>query len=120
MRGLKLKEGKGGGSVRFWHIYLSETHVGKVSVEEVSPSTGYVDIHVATKYRGKGVGSGALRKAARLSGFKKIVAEVRKNNLASVGALKKAGFKESDKTRSGELILVWRGLVKDGGDKGRK
>jgi len=95
---------------RLWCVYAGKARVGRVSIERISPSTGYVDILISVKHRGRGIGSAAFRKACEESGYAKVIAEVRKSNTASIKALRNAGFRESGETKSKQLVFAWKGI----------
>ena len=88
----------------YWAIVCGEVVVGVVGFHPVTygkPGTDnltFVTIFVDAEYQGRGVGGKALRKAiARFKEVKElpVYADVRVDNTASLGLLKKVGFTET-------------------------
>jgi RimJ/RimL family protein N-acetyltransferase len=81
-------------SRRAWLVIAEDQPVGFLDVEIDGP-TGYLAYYVAPEHRGKGFGALTLRLAvdqARQLGLTALDGGVEPDNLASIAALKRAGF----------------------------
>lgn len=85
--------------------------VGQVRNDRKENKTGEISISVLSSFRGKGIASAALKQM--LSSFtkdgsiKKLIAEVHKENKASIALFEKVGFKRK-KTRGTFHIYLWK------------
>jgi len=109
-----LKLGKGGKNtgggkcVFFWHVYYNDKRVGKVFINyDYNKQEAYIQIFINKVDQGKGIGRIAYKKACEESGYNKVFAIIRKNNIASIKAAETAGFVKISSTKCGQLKMVW-------------
>jgi RimJ/RimL family protein N-acetyltransferase len=117
VKSIHLVEGKGskgrGGDPDgfYWHIYVDEKRVGYVFVnvieDEILGKHPSLQIHINKGQRGKGIGQVAYRLACEASSYPKVFAHMRKSNIASRAAAKRAGFKILNNKRFSQLVMVW-------------
>ncbi len=97
------------GDRKIYIIVVKDLSEGVARLDIVEPEAT-VSIHLAREWRGKGVGSIALRKLAAVAfrelKLRRLVASVKEENLASVFAFKKARFTETK--RGGGVITLQR------------
>lgn len=108
----KGTKGHGGGEKKhYWHVYNKETRAGRVYINWIIPESGnpYASITVELNQnsRGKGIGTICFQKACELSSHDVVYAEMRKSNIASQKAAKKAGFKLAKKYKGSQIKMVW-------------
>jgi RimJ/RimL family protein N-acetyltransferase len=98
-------------------VYVAERDgapFGQLRVERVAAAQGIVSVSIAAAARGVGLGvelieSGTQRAAAELT-LTQVTAIVKENNLASLRAFTKAGYRETrrDDKDHNVVILDWR------------
>ncbi|NOU99481.1 GNAT family N-acetyltransferase [Paenibacillus planticolens] len=94
----------------YWHIYYIDNRAGHVVIEKKSKETfPLITVMLNKKNQGKGIGTIAFRRACELSTYQIIYANISKKNIASLVAAERAGFKIVKISRSGQLVLRWRG-----------
>lgn len=79
-------------------VYVDDIKIGSIRFEE-NENTYRVSVVLAPEYTGKGVGPEVIRSGTELflkrkKGRKPVIAEVKENNVASIKAFKRAGFKK--------------------------
>jgi RimJ/RimL family protein N-acetyltransferase len=94
---------------RIWIVTAAGLNVGMVRLDLEGP-TASVSINLAPEARGRGLGPAALRALAAEAfgplGLHTLRARVKRNNRASVGAFRKAGFAGRGRSAIVELVLV--------------
>ncbi len=89
----------------YWYIYLDEIRCGHVYINPGDKPS--INIKINQKTRGQGIGSIAYRLAVQESGYSKVYAYMRKNNIASQKAASKAGFKVIQDPDNKQLTMIW-------------
>jgi RimJ/RimL family protein N-acetyltransferase len=67
-----------------------------------------IQIHVNQAQRGRGIGRIAYREACEQSGHDRIIAHMRKSNVASQRAAAAAGFEVVEDPAIAQLAMAWR------------
>jgi len=86
-------------------ILVSSTNekIGQVRFDNKEYTEAEIDIAISPNYRGRGYGTNAIKKASDiyLNNFKvdNIMAKIKNDNIASIIAFKRAGFKENKKLK---------------------
>jgi len=87
---------------RIFVIYNNKSKIGFVRIDmDTKPE---INIAVGKRYRRLGFGSRAIRLACELVNRKNIIAKLKRENMASIKAFERAGFKISEKRR--EAIIM--------------
>lgn len=82
--------------------------IGTCRVDSAGLSSGWVSVTLAPERRGCGLGTEtieALVSHARAVGFRTLYARIKRDNRASQGAFRSAGFVYSDGERDGYIVL---------------
>ena len=96
-----------------WRIFIDQkTTAGSVKIKRIASDPvhgkhGSLDIKVNESQRGKHIGRFAIKEALKNTSFSKVVANLRKSNLASKKALEAAGFSEVKHATIKQLCLVF-------------
>lgn len=89
--------------VRVYIVLRGSMSIGQIRFERLDPRISEVHISVASRFRGQGLGSEILKQGIlhyrRHIPVRKIVARVRVENVASLKAFRKAGFRAVTRTR---------------------
>lgn len=96
------------GYLFYWHIHHRGKRAGKAYIRNSKEGDPFVTVFLNQPMQGQGIGGIAFRLACKLSDLPTLYAEVRRSNIPSQKALKKAGFVPFGRNRSGEDILVWK------------
>ncbi len=98
-------------------IWIAECEgeaVGQIRLDKVDESSAVVDISVASAKRGHGIGARMLEEAGRRApealGVTRLLARIKADNAASLGAFSRAGF---GVTAHGEVVEMERPLRPD-------
>jgi RimJ/RimL family protein N-acetyltransferase len=96
------------GYLFYWHVHHGGKKAGKVYITRSKEGSAFITVFLNKPMQGRGIGGVAFRLACELSDLPTIYAEVRRSNIPSQKALKKAGFSPFGRNASGEDILVWK------------
>lgn len=115
---VRLAPGKGsvgrGGDPggHYWHIYAGEARAGYVYINVIDEAPfgkhASIQIHINQAQRGRGIGRLAYRAASEQSGHDRIIAHMRKSNVASQRAAAAAGFEVVEDPAIAQLAMAWR------------
>lgn len=95
----------------YWHVFHLNSRVGRARLTEVTvgPDEGAsITVEINQSARGRGIGSLAFRLACEHSSYDVVWGIARKSNLASHGAMRRAGFEQVQDTDAGEACFEWR------------
>lgn len=85
-------------NVRHWLIEVDDKIVGHINLNKINSKTAELQIVIGEKeYWGKGIGFEAIIKVldqAKSFGYKKILVEVRPDNIRAINLYQKAGFEK--------------------------
>lgn len=95
----------------YWHIFFQDQRAGRVYITSVisddKATQGAITVEINKQLRGLGIGTIVFRRAAELSQYDEVVADIRKSNMASRIAAERAGFKEIDNRKGTGLKMIW-------------
>jgi len=101
-----------GGKRLYWHIYHLEKRSGHVSIDccekQGNVADASINVQLNQQSRSRGIGTVAFRRACELSGLPEVLASIRKSNVASRIAAKRAGFGALHDEPTGELLMIWK------------
>jgi len=108
----KGSTGRGGGAGGYyWHIYLVDTRVGFVYINELDEAPfgkhASIQIHINQTHQGRGIGSLAYRLSCEQSAHDVVIATMRKSNFASQNAASRAGFKVIQDMKLTQQAMRW-------------
>jgi hypothetical protein len=95
----------------FWRVLFLGKSAGRVRIDCASRGDkmdASIDVQLNQASRGRGIGTIVFQRASELSGLPEVLATIRKGNIASQIAARRAGFVASEDQRGGELVLIWR------------
>jgi hypothetical protein len=103
-----------GGKRLYWHIYHLKKRAGHVSIDccekQGNVTDASINVQLNQQSRSRGIGTEAFRRACELSGLHEVLASIRKSNVASQIAAKRAGFVALHDEPTGELLMIWKRL----------
>lgn len=117
-KGSKNRGGGPGGN--YWHIFVGEERAGYVFINVIDElpfgQHASIQISVNAKNRNKHIGRVAYRLACEQSKHDKVVAHMRKSNLASKRAAEEAGFQVVEDENIPQMAMIWRRQLSNGHD----
>lgn len=108
----KGSKDKGGGKYgHYWHIFFKGKKAGKIFINRINEEPfgehASIQIFLNKSSQNKGVGSIAYRMACENSQYNKVIAHMRKSNIASKKAAINAGFKEAVDFKLRQRAMIW-------------
>jgi RimJ/RimL family protein N-acetyltransferase len=112
IEGKLTKSSHGNEYKHYWHIFFQNQRAGRVYITYVPTDDEFehaaITVEINKQLRGRGIGTIVFRRAAELSQYDEVNADIRKSNIASRIAAERAGYREVDSKKGGSLRMIWR------------